>query len=137
MPGVAQGALQGGRFVADVIVAETRARRAGRAAPPRSAFRYRDKGQMATVGRKVAVVQTKRVALHGLVAWMMWWVVHVIALVGFRNRAAVTLQWAWQWLTFQRGARLITGEVHGLPRIGEAAQPPAAAPVALPTSPES
>ncbi len=136
VPGVAQGALQGGRFVADIIAGETRATAAGRAAPRRPAFRYRDKGQMATVGRKVAVVQTRRVALHGFIAWMMWWVVHVIALVGFRNRAAVTLQWAWHWLTFQRGARLITGEVHGLPRIGEAADglPTAAAAVSLPTS---
>jgi NADH dehydrogenase len=103
----------------------------------RPTFRYRDKGQMATVGRKVAVVQTRRVALHGMLAWLMWWVVHVIALVGFRNRAAVTLQWAWQWLTFQRGARLITGDHGPLPRVegvgadGAPTLPPSAAPVLL------
>ncbi|MDB4961295.1 MAG: dehydrogenase, FAD-containing subunit [Myxococcales bacterium] len=113
VPGVAQGALQGGRHVAKLITAEVK----GRAASPRPAFRYHDKGNMATIGRASAVVSTKRFALHGLVAWLMWWAVHIMFLVGFRNRVFVMLSWAWSWLTFTRGARLITGSVGELPAV--------------------
>ncbi len=112
VPGVAQGALQGGRHVASIIARETRGERATRAA-----FRYHDKGNMATIGRAEAVVATRRVAMHGYVAWLMWWVVHIFFLVGFRNRVLVMLNWMWSWLTFQRGARLITGAVPALPAI--------------------
>ena len=111
VPGMAQGAIQGGDHVAKIIAAEVNARRKNLEPPPRPAFHYRDKGSMAAVGRAVALVQTKRFTTHGVMAWLMWWVVHVIALVGFRNRFFVLLQWAWSWLTFQRGARLITGAV--------------------------
>ena len=112
VPGVAQGALQGGRHVAKII-----AREAGGEKAERPAFRYHDKGNMATVGRAEAVVATKRVAIHGLIAWLMWWAVHIFFLVGFRNRALVMLNWMWSWLTFQRGARLITGTIPALPAI--------------------
>jgi NADH dehydrogenase len=112
VPGVAQGALQGGRHVAKIIAREARGEHA-----ERSAFRYHDTGNMATVGRAEAVVATKRVAIHGLTAWLMWWAVHIFFLVGFRNRALVMLNWIWSWLTFQRGARLITGPIPALPPI--------------------
>ena len=109
VPGMAQGAIQGGQHAAKIIAGEVIARRRNLSLPRRPRFRYHDKGSMAAVGRAVAVVQTKRFTTHGVMAWLMWWVVHVIALVGFRNRFFVLLQWAWSWLTFQRGARLITG----------------------------
>jgi NADH:ubiquinone reductase (H+-translocating) len=138
VPGVAQAALQGGRHVARVIAAEAR----GAAPAPRPAFRYRDKGNMATIGRADAVVATRHFARHGLLAWLLWWAVHIAALVGFRNRVLVMFHWAWSWLTFKRGARLITGQIGGLPAIrsiggdGQVALPPGASPVALdPTSP--
>jgi NADH dehydrogenase len=121
VPGVAQGALQGGKYVAKIIAAEARAHRAPTptaiAADPRSPFRYHDKGNMATIGRASAVIATKRFARHGLIAWLLWWVVHILSLVGFKNRFFVMLNWAWSWLTFKRGARLITGEVGSLPPI--------------------
>ena len=74
---------------------------------------------MATIGRSSAVVHTGRVAIHGFIAWLMWWVVHILFLIGFRNRLVVIFQWAWSWLTFQRGARLITGTVPPLPPVRE------------------
>ena len=112
VPGVAQGALQGGRHVARIIEREVHGDRF-----ERPAFRYHDKGNMATIGRAEAVVATKRVAIHGYIAWLMWWAVHIFFLVGFRNRVLVMLNWMWSWLTFQRGARLITGPVGELPPI--------------------
>jgi NADH dehydrogenase len=72
---------------------------------------------MATIGRGDAVVATKRLAIHGLVAWLLWWVVHIYFLVGFKNRVLVMSGWAWSCLTFKRGARLIIGKVGALPRI--------------------
>jgi NADH:quinone reductase (non-electrogenic) len=138
VPGVAQGALQSGRHVARLIGAEVRA--AG-APPARPAFHYRDKGSMATIGRASAVVQIGRVQRSGFLAWVMWWAIHIMYLIGFRNRFAVMFQWAWSYLTFQRGARLITGDVGRLPALtgigddGVAALPPAAEPVALPDEP--
>jgi NADH dehydrogenase len=135
VPGVAQGALQGGRHVAKIIAAETRGK------PSRPAFVYWDKGNMATVGRADAVIATKRFAKAGLLAWMLWWVVHIFFLVGFRNRVYMMFHWAWSWLTYKRGSRLITGHVGQLPPVttigehGEVAMPPASTPVAL-TEPE-
>ncbi|HEX3760115.1 MAG TPA: NAD(P)/FAD-dependent oxidoreductase [Kofleriaceae bacterium] len=135
VPGVAQGALQGGRYVARVIAADARARNGVR--PPRSPFRYHDKGNMATVGRSEAVVVTKHYAGHGLIAWLLWWAVHIAFLIGFRSRLLVMFHWAWSWLTFKRGARLITGTVGALPPVrsiradGQIALPPPAAAVAL------
>jgi NADH dehydrogenase len=64
-----------------------------------------------------AVIATKRFAKHGLFAWLLWWAVHIMFLIGFRNRVFVMLQWAWSWLTFKRGARLITGPVGPLPPV--------------------
>jgi NADH dehydrogenase len=136
VPGVAQGALQGGEHAAAIIRAEA----AGKAGP-RPAFVYWDKGSMATIGRASAVVETGRVTISGFLAWLMWWVVHILFLIGFRNRVAVILQWAWSWLTFQRGARLITGAIPPLPAVhdllpdGTTALPPAASAVGLEAAP--
>jgi NADH dehydrogenase len=135
VPGVAQGALQGGAHVAKLIAADVR--KPDSRVRPRKRFSYWDKGNMATIGRASAVVATKRVAIHGLFAWLMWWAVHIFFLVGFRNRLLVMFSWAWSWLTFKRGARLITGSVGELPAVttigpdGNVALPPPAQTVAL------
>lgn len=117
VPGVAQGALQAGRYVARVIAVEAAAARRGQAPPVRLPFRYRDKGSMAAIGRAQAIVHKGTLAHSGFFAWLLWWVVHIAALVGFRNRLAVMFQWAWSWVTFSRGARLITGQVGPLPPV--------------------
>jgi NADH dehydrogenase len=109
VPGVAQAAIQGGRHVARLITAEARAVTAGRPAPPRSTFRYRDKGTLATIGRNKAVADLGRVKFGGFPAWFLWVVVHVMFLISFRNRLAVMIGWVWNYLFFDRGARLITG----------------------------
>ncbi len=110
VPGVAQGAMQGGTHAAKMIKADL-------AGKPRKPFKYWDKGSMATIGRKSAVVQIGRTTHHGFFAWLFWWVLHVVYVIGFRNRVAVVLSWAWQWIWFQRGVRLITGPVGKLPPV--------------------
>ncbi len=102
VPGVAPAAIQSGRRAAKNIAARV----AGR---PTRAFRYVDKGSLATIGRAAAVGQIGRVELTGALAWWVWWVVHIAYLVGFRNRLVVMIGWAWQYFAFSRGARLITG----------------------------
>jgi NADH dehydrogenase len=77
-------------------------------APP--PFRYRSIGNLATIGRKSAVVDFGWVRLTGRLAWLVWGVAHIYFLIGFRNRMAVAVDWLWSYLTYQRGARLITGE---------------------------
>jgi NADH:ubiquinone reductase (H+-translocating) len=103
LPGVAPVAKQQGAYVASVIAA----RIAGRTEPR---FRYRNYGNLATIGRKVAVADFGQVRLSGRLAWLLWGGVHVLFLIGFRNRVAVLLDWLWAYVTFQRGARLITSE---------------------------
>ena len=131
VPGVAQGAIQGGRHVAKQIAAEAKG---GSARKP---FSYWDKGNMATIGRASAVVATKRVAISGVLAWLMWWVVHIFFLVGFKNRLVVMVGWLSSWLSYKRGARLITGPVGALPAVraigpgGETLFPDGARPVEL------
>ncbi|HLI55482.1 MAG TPA: FAD-dependent oxidoreductase, partial [Actinomycetota bacterium] len=102
IPGVAQGALQGGRYAAEAIME----REAGRTPPP---FHYKDKGMLATVGRADAVADLPHIELAGLPAWVIWAFVHIYFLIGFRNRLAVMGQWGWAFLTRDRHARLITG----------------------------
>jgi NADH:ubiquinone reductase (H+-translocating) len=104
LPGVAPVANQQGRHAARNV------RLALQERPPRP-FRYVDRGSMATIGRNAAVLEAGRLKMKGLPAWLAWLFVHIFALIGFRNRAMVMLQWAWSYLTWQRGARLITGEV--------------------------
>jgi NADH dehydrogenase len=74
-------------------------------------FRYRDKGSLATVGRRRAVALIRGLHLSGFVAWLAWLGIHIFFLIGFRNRTLVFTQWAWAYLTYQRSARLITGDV--------------------------
>jgi NADH:ubiquinone reductase (H+-translocating) len=102
LPGVAQVAMQQGAWAAANIV------RAIEGKPARP-FRYRDLGNMATIGRNSAVADIHGLRLTGFVAWLAWAVVHILNLIGFRNRVLVGLQWLWSYLTLQRGARLITG----------------------------
>jgi NADH dehydrogenase len=100
-PGVAPAAKQMGRYVGRLI----RARLAGRSLPP---FRYRNLGDLATIGRRAAVVNLNRIQLTGFVGWLFWSVAHIYFLIGIRYRLLVALIWLWDFLTFQRGARLIT-----------------------------
>jgi NADH:quinone reductase (non-electrogenic) len=102
LPGVAPVAKQQGQYVADL----TRARLAGKTLP---AFRYRDVGALATIGRKSAIAQFGRIKLKGFVGWLLWSVAHIYFLIGFRNRLVVATNWLWNYITFQRGTRLITG----------------------------
>jgi NADH dehydrogenase len=124
VPGVAQGAIQGGVHAARGIERTLRGL-------PRKPFRYRDKGSLATIGRAAAVAEIGRLRTVGFFAWVVWLVVHVLSLIGFRNRLSVLAEWAWVFLTHERGARLITGEIHELQR-EHGALPAAACPPALP-----
>ena len=83
--------------------------RADLAGAPRSSFRYRDKGSLATIGRARAVADIKGLRFSGFLAWAAWLGIHIFYLIGFRNRLLVFLNWAWNYLTFRRGARIITG----------------------------
>jgi NADH:quinone reductase (non-electrogenic) len=103
LPGIAPVAKQQGRYVGNLIKARLRG------AEPSKPFRYRNYGNLATIGRKAAVIDFGWIHLRGLVAWVIWSVVHIYFLIGFRNRAMVALDWLWAYFTFQRGARLITG----------------------------
>jgi NADH dehydrogenase len=85
---------------------------------PRKAFRYRDRGVLSTIGRKAAVARIGRVSLSGSVAWFAWVVVHILWLIGFRNRLAVMLEWIWAYFTFQHGARVILNAAIGSPSDG-------------------
>ena len=102
LPGVGPVAKQQGAYVASVIAARVRRQ------PAPAPFRYRDDGQLAMVGRSAAVADLGRIRLTGFVAWVLWSAVHLFFLIGTRNRLAVYLNWAWAWLTYGRGARLIT-----------------------------
>jgi NADH dehydrogenase len=105
VPGVAQPAMQMGRHAAKMIGQDM-------AGKPRSNFHYFDKGDMATIGRHAAVANVRwpfKAHWQGTLAWLSWVSVHLFFLVGFRNRMSVFLSWAWTYLTFNRGARLITG----------------------------
>ena len=74
-------------------------------------FRYRDEGALATIGRHSAIADFGWVRLTGFLAWVIWGIVHIFFLIGFRNRSSVFLNWVWAWVTYGRGARLITGEM--------------------------
>jgi NADH dehydrogenase len=102
LPGIAPVAKQQGRYVANLLIAHA----AGKVSTP---FRYRDFGAMATIGRKRAVAQIGTFKASGLAAWLLWSLAHIYFLIGFRNRLAVAMNWCWNYVTFQRGTRLITG----------------------------
>jgi len=106
VPGVAQGAIQEGRFVASVI-RDGMAR--GSPLPLRRPFHYDDKGDLASIGRARAVADIRGRTFGGFAAWVLWSLVHIFFLIGFRNKILVMINWIWQWLLQGRGARLITG----------------------------
>jgi NADH:ubiquinone reductase (H+-translocating) len=100
LPGVAPVAMQQGRYAARAV----RARVAGEPTRP---FRYLDKGNLATIGRARAVAEVRRLRLSGLLAWVVWLVVHIWYLIGFQNRVVVMVRWAYSFLVHGRGARII------------------------------
>jgi NADH dehydrogenase len=103
LPGVAPVAIQQGRFVAKLIAARLRNKKL-------PTFRYRDWGNMATIGRAAAVADFGKLRFSGFIAWLLWLVVHLMQLINFRNRLLVLVQWGWNYVVHDRSARLITGE---------------------------
>jgi NADH dehydrogenase len=103
VPGVAPAAIQEGNHTADNIERAV-------AGKPLKPFHYFDKGSLATIGRAAAVADIRGIKLSGFIAWFAWLTIHIFFLIGFRNRFLVITQWAWAYLTYQRGARLITGD---------------------------
>jgi NADH dehydrogenase len=119
LPGVSPVAIQMGQYAAAAIAGDL-------AGEPRRAFQYWDKGQLAVIGRGRAVADIWKLHFGGLLAWIIWTFVHIFFLIGFRNRILVMIQWAWSYLTYGRGARLITGESPHTPSLP---------PVSIPASP--
>jgi NADH dehydrogenase len=118
VPGVAPAAIQMGQFAAAAILGDIR----GEA---RKAFRYRDKGSLATIGRSSAVADVGGFKVSGFPAWLTWLFVHVLFLIGFRSRVQVLWEWFWAYVSFQRGARLITGQSRSIvPAVPDAIQAP-------------
>jgi NADH:ubiquinone reductase (H+-translocating) len=119
LPGVAAVAIQQGRHAAQNIIRALRS-------DARRPFRYRDRGNMAVIGRRSAIADFGRIRLSGRPGWIAWLVVHLIQLIGFRSRVMVLIQWAWSYFTYQRNVRLITGGPDGptRARAGRAAVPP-------------
>jgi len=101
VPGIAPAAIQEGRHAASNLLRST-------SGEPRLPFRYHDKGMLATIGRGAAVAHIGSIRASGYPAWLLWLFVHIFFLIGFRNRLVVMIQWAWSYITFDRGARLIT-----------------------------
>lgn len=108
VPGLSPAAMQMGRHAARVILGEVEGRRS-QGYDVRPQFRYFDKGSMATIGRSHAVAQARGLKFEGFVAWLMWLFIHLLFLVGFRNRLAVFMQWCYAYFRYRRGARIITG----------------------------
>lgn len=150
LPGVAPVAIQQGRYVAQLIREEVsrkgapplpRSLRQGGGVdvdfhPPansttRRPFHYWDKGSLATIGRAAAVAEFGKIHISGFVAWLSWLFIHILFLIGFRNRLLVFIQWAWSYVTYERGARLITGSTY-LPGWRPDVQPSSAAPTPAP-----
>lgn len=103
LPGIAPVAIQQGKYVAEIILKEIPANL-------RKPFIYNDKGTMATIGRAKAVAQIRNLNFSGLIAWLMWCFLHVLFLIGYRNRFRVMAEWIWHYITMKRGIRLITGK---------------------------
>jgi NADH dehydrogenase len=114
VPGVAQAANQEGWLAAGNVLASIEGR-------PRRPFKYWNKGDLATIGRHRAIADFGFITVTGYLAWVLWLFVHILYLVGFRNRASVLVQWAYAYFTYQRGMRLITNYVReweGTPAVG-------------------
>jgi NADH dehydrogenase len=106
VPAVAQGAIQMGNFVAEVITQDID----GASVVHRSSFHYKDKGSMAAVSRGKALASIGNVTLGGFIGWVMWGFIHVMFLVGFRTKVVVMFDWIWNYIGHERGSRLITGD---------------------------
>jgi len=104
LPGVAPVAMQEGKAAAHNIGREVRGER-------RQNFHYFDKGSLATIGRAAGIAEFGKIHISGFLAWLAWLFIHIFFLIGFRNRLLVMIQWAWSYLTYERGARLITGDM--------------------------
>jgi NADH dehydrogenase len=107
VPGLAPAAMQEGESAAANILNDIKNK-------PRKDFRYVDKGTMATIGRRRAIADIRGWKFSGLIAWFMWLGLHIVLLIGFRNRFYVLLEWFWAYLTRERSARLITGDAEEL-----------------------
>jgi NADH:ubiquinone reductase (H+-translocating) len=105
LPGVAPVAIQQGKATAHNIARELQRE-------PRKNFHYFNKGSLATIGRAAAVADFGKIHISGFLAWLSWLFIHIFFLIGFRNRLIVLIQWAWSYITYERGARLITGDTH-------------------------
>jgi NADH dehydrogenase len=131
LPGVASVAIQQGKHAAGTICSDLDGLR-------RKEFRYLDKGQMATIGRRRAVMQKGNFRSAGLFAWLVWLLVHIYFLSGFKNRLFVLMQWSWSYLTFARGTRLIVEkEWRSFAKKKEAEPPPASAAAPAPAATEA
>ena len=108
LPGTCPVAIQQGQYTARAILDDLHQK-------PRRPFRYRDKGQLAVIGRGRAVADIRDFHFSGFLAWLIWIFVHIFFLIGFRNRVIVLIEWAWSYITYQRGARVITGEGRPVP----------------------
>jgi len=122
LPGVAPVAMQQGRAVVKSIARDLQD-------VPRKEFHYVDKGSLATIGRAAAVAQIGKIHISGYFAWLAWLFIHILFIIGFRNRLIVLIQWAWSYVTYERGARLITGDTT-LPGWSESEKKDQAEPVA-------
>jgi NADH dehydrogenase len=112
LPGVAPNAIQQGKYVAKVIREETESPVGKSSKSARKPFHYWDKGSLATIGRSAGIAQFGKIHISGFIAWLSWLFVHIFFLIGFRNRILVFIQWAWSYVTYERGARLITGSTY-------------------------
>jgi NADH dehydrogenase len=101
LPGLAPVAMQAGKYVAQAILNSVNNE-------PREKFEYLDKGQLATIGKRKAIGEIFKLKIHGYFAWLAWFFVHILYLVGFRNKLVVSSQWIWSYIFSKRGARLIT-----------------------------
>ena len=103
LPGMAPVAIQQGLYLANLLIAKEKGQKTG-------AFKYLDKGKMATIGRSSAVAHSGKMKLNGFIAWLAWLFIHILYLSGFKNRLFVLAQWTWSYFSYRRGSRLITGK---------------------------
>ena len=104
LPGVAPVAIQQGRYVGKIIKDDIPSKK-------RKPFKYFNKGDLATIGRARAVMQIGKIKISGFVAWIAWVFIHILYLIGFRNRYKVLAEWAWYYISFRQGIRLITHKI--------------------------
>ena len=116
LPGLAPVAKQQGEYVGQLLTLLRKKPSMKGSGARRPVFAYKDYGALATVGRKIAIADFGALKLRGFIGWLAWSLIHIYFLIGFRNRFSVALDWAWSYLTFQRGARLITGPVDEVKR---------------------